>query len=203
MACDMSLATRSLPAIKGVYPQQSIMCARSAKYAIGFSKLRVALLEALHETRDSTGTHRQVPTHDHVPNAVGAWDHIVRLTAFPVLDNQQLRRKVSAEALMDFTDATLCCGAADQTTLVDPFLNLDVGLRFQLKVALLRLGAKVVSQGTLPLREVEDEVDFGASGRALEARRGLARTQTHAPVSLHRPWRSILPHSRTDACMTH
>ena len=110
----------------------------------------------------------------------------MRLAALGIGDGEQFFRQQFAEAAMDFADAVMGDGASVEVTVINPFLDGDVGLGFELEVPLAFILAVVVLQGAFDVDRVcvvpLDQVAVIAVHRAHEIgqRRGDAVRQASA-----------------------
>lgn len=68
-----------------------------------------------------------------------------------IVDPQEIVRQVFAKASMHLADAITRHGASFEPAVIDPALHLDMGSRLELKIALARVLAVIVSERALDL----------------------------------------------------
>jgi hypothetical protein len=147
MACDISRVTRPLPSRNG--------CIR----------------KAVQEARHGTGADGDVTANSNVPLAQFARHDPLAFPGLRIFYPKKVVRKQRAEPPVSFTDSLGAEGADSlEAAFVNPFLDRDMGFRFELKVPFPSLLAVIVSERSLDIDRVRvvslDEVRVVAVHRS-------------------------------------
>ena len=128
-----------------VNPQQAVMRGGGGKDRVGPAEAAVDLLKSFEKARQRAGADRDVAAHLHVAAAQLAGDHAQALAscrAPPPTAGPPAAARRSGDGVRALLAAAVARPA--DAAFVDPALHRDVGLRFELKIALAGVRAVVV-----------------------------------------------------------
>jgi hypothetical protein len=136
----------------------------------------INLLKALQEARHRRSADSDVVADGNVALAQFAGNDLHAFVCCRVFDPEQVPRQRCAEAAVDLADRACGDGASVQAAGIDPLLDGDMRLRFELEVALFGVAAIVAFQRTLDIDWVRvvafDQVAVVAVHRTHERRKG-------------------------------
>jgi hypothetical protein len=111
---------------------------------VGLADAAIDALELGEESRNRTRAHRDVATNAHVAMAELPRHDAQSLTGVRRFDPQQVIRQQLAKPAMDLAKAFSGYGTSTQAARIDPALDADVRLGFELQIPLPRIVAVVV-----------------------------------------------------------
>ena len=145
-----------------MHPEKPVVSAGGGKDRFDPAGQAVRLVHPFEKARHRAGADGDVASDFDIAPAQLAWNDGNSLARLLVLDEKELGRQQLAEPTMQIDDRCRSRRRLRHAVFVDPRLNRDMRLGFELKVALLRIGAVVVSHrpfdvdgvGIMPLDEV-------------------------------------------------
>src|SRR5690348_11926106 len=106
--------------------------------------MTIDILEPGQKARHGAGTYRDVSPHDYVSMPKTARHHDDLLASVRFAYGQEILREQFSETFVDFTQSGDTHRPARESAAINPTLHFDMCLRFELKVALTRIGTVVV-----------------------------------------------------------
>ncbi len=120
------------------------MRGRGCENRVGLSKISVNLFEPFQKARQSPRADRDMLAYFHVPPAPLARRHFDALAISGIFNQQQFVGQLLPKAAMDLADTEpLGCPTA-QPPAINPSLNLDTRLGFELQVSFAGVRAVIV-----------------------------------------------------------
>jgi hypothetical protein len=126
-----------------VYPREAVMRGGSGKDRLGLAEPAVHLLKASEKARNGRRADGDMLANPDISLAQLARDNLHTLVCVRVFDPEQVFRQQFAEAPVNLADGVRSDGAPPYAAFVDPLLNRNVGLSFELEIALLGVAAIV------------------------------------------------------------
>ncbi|MCY4316875.1 MAG: hypothetical protein OXC66_12285 [Roseovarius sp.] len=145
----MRRATRPVPVEEGVHPEKPVMGTGRSKDRLDPAGKAVGLVHPFEKTRQRARADGNVPPDFDMARAQLAGRNGNFFARLRVLDKEKLWRQEIAEAAVNLDDRRGRGRRFRHAVFVDPFLDSDMRLGFELKVPLLRIGAVVVAHRAL------------------------------------------------------
>jgi len=124
----------------------------SAKDRLGLAEPAVHLRESCEKARNGRRADGDIIANPDISLAQLARNNLHTLVCVRVFDPEQVFRQMLAEAPVNLANGVHRDGAAPYTAFVDPLLNRNVSLSFELEIALLGVAAVVALQRALKCR---------------------------------------------------
>lgn len=137
-----------------VNPRQPVMRSRRRQDDLGLAQPAVLLFEPLQKARNRRWTDRYEVANCDVAGAPLAGNDLHTLMCCGIFNPKHVLRQGCAEASVNLTERFSSRGATPKRSIIDPLLDTDMRLRFQLEIALFRFPAVVALQRALDIDRV-------------------------------------------------